>query len=165
MTVGISNLDISYGHGLYLFGGFSRADYSSYVNEYDNEVYGPKPHLILLGAQTHTGKDGSIMLGELLLILTAMHNRAYQPSRVIKGEAGILEADVWDENDLLFKDECKFPVSYSFRLGVILRLTCSDAYGFDRCSPEGANILCLHERRGAGDSAIEVIRLGNEEQR
>lgn len=116
-----------------------------------------------MGTQEKEGKDGSIMLGELKLILAAMRDRAYQPSAVEELEKGFIDAILRDDTDLVFKDECKFPVSNFYQLGVILRLTCSGSYGLDRRSPAWTNLLCLHGRQGAGDSAIEVIRLEDEE--
>lgn len=128
VTIDMSDTDIREGHGLYL--GFDIFDsrqgqkYSSEVLEYDSEVYGIKPHIIVLGAQANFGHNQSMMFGELVLIIAAMRNRAYQPTVVDESDE---EANIKDEGDLLFKEENRFPVSKFHQLGVqherMLRLT------------------------------------------
>lgn len=155
------------GNGLYaigtcfdIFDSASGQRYRSEILEYDREVKGDKPHLILLGTQENTGHDGSIMYGELVLLLAAMWNRAYQAAVVEEGPDIDVIAHVEDEKDLLFKDERRFPVSNFYRLGAILILTWLGHYGLSCPSPTCTNLLCLHGQRGPGDSKIQVIQLG-----
>lgn len=89
------------------------------------------PHVIMLGVQENTvGQNGQITLGELVLIITAMRTRAFEPS----------EEDGWDEEkdwvkrgNLLFKNERRFPVSFVF---CIIFVIFSKLYEI--------NISCLH---------------------
>jgi hypothetical protein len=61
--------------------------YSGFVYEYDSEMHGDKPHTILIDEQSNVGHDGSIMYGELALLLTAMKNRAIQPAVVDESDS------------------------------------------------------------------------------
>jgi hypothetical protein len=97
--------------GCYIFDSSKCEKYVSDVFEYNRGMHGLRPHLIILGAQEQEGKNGLIMLGELMLILAAMRNRAFQASLVQKGEEGVIEAIIRYDSDLLFNSERKFPVS------------------------------------------------------
>ncbi|QKX58321.1 uncharacterized protein TRUGW13939_05443 [Talaromyces rugulosus] len=94
-----------------LFDGHSVQRYTSDVLAYDSEAQGVKPHLILLGTQENTGCNGSMMYGELVLLIAAMINRAYQAAVVdeVPDKEDVV-AHIEREEDLLFKDEKSFPV-------------------------------------------------------
>jgi hypothetical protein len=62
-----------------------------------------RPHVILITAQDCNGRDGSILLGELAQIITAMRNRAIQPRVDENGEELL-------PRQLEFEEEEKFPV-------------------------------------------------------
>ncbi|KAN0073196.1 hypothetical protein V8E54_008416 [Elaphomyces granulatus] len=49
------------------------------IFEYERREGHLRPHIILITAQDCNGRDGSILLGELAQIITAMRNRAIQP--------------------------------------------------------------------------------------
>ena len=103
-------------HELYgfLFDNYVGHTYRAAILEYDNQKYGGnKPHLILLGEVPYIAHEGSILYGELALLITAMRNRAYQPY-VSEGqdsddETGKSDDTLVDEG-LLFEDEKRFPV-------------------------------------------------------
>lgn len=71
---------------------------------------------MLLGEIPDIGQDGSILYGELALLLTAMRNRAYQPA-VFKypdsGDESERKEDAPVAQGFLFEDERRFPVYYS----------------------------------------------------
>ncbi|KAL2862228.1 uncharacterized protein BJX67DRAFT_366843 [Aspergillus lucknowensis] len=87
-------------------------------NQYQPDGSSIHPHLILLGVQSTNAHSGTISLGELTTIVTAMRCRAYQPAvfdvdAVLAGEVEQPEDGnpaPSNEDDLAFKDEKRFPV-------------------------------------------------------
>ncbi|KAI9374573.1 hypothetical protein BJX61DRAFT_540697 [Aspergillus egyptiacus] len=77
------------------------------------------PHLTLVTALSCIGHDDSITRGELLALITGMRNRSRRPAEsdeeaAMKEDPDAFSDDESDaplnEEDLLFKDECRFPV-------------------------------------------------------
>ncbi|KAH8704990.1 hypothetical protein BGW36DRAFT_402663 [Talaromyces proteolyticus] len=109
---------VSIPHGLYLGKGISKTTgfpnkkWNAAVYEYRSEDDATQyPHVILLSRQSDMGHDGSMMHGELMQLITAMRNRAYQPMKGIN-EDDAAEEDIQDAQgpEFLFKDEQRFPV-------------------------------------------------------
>ena len=108
-------------HALYAGVGFSNNighQYNVWISEYDNKrCGGSKPHLVLLGEIPDVGHEGSILFGELALLLTALRNRAYQPAmfRYPDSDDDLeKEKDIPSEDEgFLFEDERRFPVRLS----------------------------------------------------
>ena len=97
--------------------------WENYIYEYSKS--GPDGrilnlHLILLSVQCCNATDGTISLGELTTIVTAMRCRAFQPA--VFDEDAVCVGDVEQsadgngeprsEDELAFKEEKRFPVCY-----------------------------------------------------
>ncbi|EEA27717.1 hypothetical protein TMatcc_003987 [Talaromyces marneffei ATCC 18224] len=106
-------------HALYTGLGFNNNvahQYNVWIFEYDSvdKRFGSnKPHLILLGEIRDVGHEGSILYGELALLLTAMRNRAFQravfkyPDSDEDSEKG---NEIPSDKGFRFEDERRFPV-------------------------------------------------------
>lgn len=70
------------------------------IFEYDKVL----PHLIILSTHFKEVGNGTILQGELELIVTAMNARSKQPLTERQGD------DENDQSDLLFARETRFPV-------------------------------------------------------
>jgi hypothetical protein len=83
------------------------------IYEYDKDHFNTiLPHIILLTSQFNQGHNGSMLRGELTVILTAMRNRANQTVNHEEEQQQEEEEPekAKKESELMFKNEDRFPV-------------------------------------------------------
>lgn len=68
------------------------------------------PHILMLAYQFRSCDEGSILCGDLPLLLQAMRNRSIQPTRDIEEEGDEYDTSETEEEEFQFHSEKRFPV-------------------------------------------------------
>lgn len=123
------------------------------------------PHVLMLAYQFRSCDEGSILRGDLLLLLQAMRNRSIQPTRDIEAEDDEYDTSEIEEEEFQFQSEKRFPVCEGPRVEPATETNNFITQVFMISDPTQPckSLLCLHERLRAPHSTNANLELGETE--